>query len=357
MLCFTLCGIARAQAASLQLTGNGVATLLEKAQTRLSQRSRKRADLDLSAIKNWLAAMDSALTQALGSQGADSIAKLDDKARAQALLAYAAARQTQAYLTVSAKCSHADAEAASTALAASIKRLARAEKSPGRMRAIIVAVETMNHRPIFAMHTGDGRRELVLMGDNLGDRRCSNPKVEATNALNEPMSLEPRVVSALSNRIVIKLPAYLHAGDYILHVIPQRKGWFFCSAGAPAVAALRVLALPKVTVRYTLYEQCYSRKGSATTTVLGKGRLSMPVEQGKRVSQSLGVHACKRLVGFALKAKASFADGMSTTMGPVAQGATARTTIGWPSGLRLTWDPSVHIVSMHMDAKNCKAVL
>ena len=100
-----------------------------------------------------------------------------------------------------AACGEQPANNLADALAASVKRLADAEDASKDAQPVIDAVETLDHKPLFALHPGDKPLAFALTGTNLSDAQCADPEVTATDGQGAPLA-RPMSAQALMETLI-----------------------------------------------------------------------------------------------------------------------------------------------------------
>jgi hypothetical protein len=356
------CALATSTGAQLapRVTGEMVIAQLDAAQHDLAAKAHASADPQLVATSDQLAHMASDLRATLG--GADAtrpVDIIDGRAQARARRAQAAAQRTRAYLDISGGCIGGDARALADALAASVKRLADAEDASKDAQPVIDAVETLDHQPLFALHPGGKPLAFALIGTNLSDAQCADPKVTATNGQGAPLAVQPVITGVSAARIELKLPPskMLDPGSYVLHVVPRRKTFLLgCVTQPEAVAVVQIAKPLRLSVDYTLTAMCAAAGGAEKTVPLGSGTMPEISAYGSTVSQQIDTTACGDPLSYAVSATVRRADGSSASVGPIVQSANASITAGLPGGLSLSWNPSIHTMLVRSGANTCKGV-
>jgi hypothetical protein len=348
---------ARAQIAP-RLTGSAVIEQLQTAQHDLAARAAGLPHSSLAATGQRLATLTDALRKTLGSDAARPIDLIAADAKAAAYRAYAVVQRTQAYLQASKGCLETDSDAMADALATTVDLLAGATGS-AKLQPVINGVETADHRPLFVLRNTGKDTAFALVGANLFDAQCENPRVTATDAQGKPQSVQPRVTGMQADRIELALtdPSGLSPGSYVLHVASRRKAFLVgCAAQPEAIAAVQVAAPPKMSVSYALTATCKASHGAdqvTERTVTG----TMPGIGGTgTVSQRVALVDCAEPVSYAISAKVGFGDGRIASVGPFSQMASAGITVGLPGGLSLGWDPSVRELFVRPAGSQCKGV-
>jgi len=357
------CSLAVSAAAQLapRVTGEAVIAQLDAVQHDLAARAQASADPQLVATSAQLARMASDLRGTLsGADATKPVEIIDARAQAKARRAQAAAQRTRAYLDISGGCLGGDAQALVDALAAGIKQLAAASDSSKDAQPVIDAVETLDHQPLFALHPGDKPLAFALIGTNLSDAQCADPRVTATDGQGAPLAVQPEVTGVSAARIELKLPPsqMLDPGSYVLHVVPKRKTFLLgCTVQPEAVAVVQVAKPLRLSVDYTLTAMCGADRGGAEKSVpLGAGSLPDIHAYGSTVSRQVDTTACGDPSSYTISATVRRADGSSASVGPITQSANASITAGLSGGLSLSWNPSVHTMFVRSGANTCKGV-
>lgn len=337
-------------------TGDYVLAQLDAARQALALRAGNHPDPTLAAVDRQLGQIGDALRQQLGGAAAQPVEILDDKTKAVAMRANAAAQRTQAWLKASAACRGSDAKALATALALAVEQLATAPAVGKPAQPVINAVETPDQQPLFVIHPVDKPLAFDVLGANLLDAQCANPQVSLTDAQGKPVDAQPVVTSITPQRIALKLAstAGLKPGGYVLHVVPERKAFLVgCTKQPEAVAALQVASPLQVTIDYTLTATCGGQGAGGAQLTLGHGSLPVITRQSATVSQPIDVSTCVDPRSYTISATAHFGSGDQAAVGPVTQPADAGITAGLPGGLSLSWDPTIHTLFARSGAKTC----
>lgn len=350
-----LAGSVAAQVAP-RLTGSAVVAELDAARQELSTRAAGLPHSSLGATGERLGGMADALRKALGGDAGKPVDILDASAKAGAYRAHAAAERVKAFLDASKGCLDADANVMADALATTVEQLA-ASSGSAKAPPVIDGVETADHRPLFVL-PGNGRElAFALVGANLLDAQCEDPRVTATDAQGKLQEVQPGVTGVSPGRIELKLVAggRLSPGSYVLRVAVKHKAFLVgCTAQPEAIAVVQVAPPVKVSVSYTLGATCRA----------GNGERAMPPISGilpeltgaGTVSQQIDMVGCADPVSYAVSAKATYGDGHTASIGPISQIASAGITAGLPGGLSLSWDPSVRQLFVRAGANSCKGV-
>ncbi|GAB2548857.1 hypothetical protein [Rhodanobacter koreensis] len=340
-----------------RLTGDAVTTRLDATGHALAARAAKLHDARLDATSQRLEQMVATLRKVLAGNMDKPATALDGSSQAALLRADAAAQRTQAYLDASDGCLGGDAKALIEALAVSVDQLA-VEHASKAAPPVIDAVETMDHRPLFAIRPEPKPVAFALVGANLSDPQCADPQITVTDAGGKSLDAQPVVTGVSPARIELKWPTgtALEPGSYVLHVLPKRKVFLLgCSAQPEAAAAVQVVPPLRITVSYTLTAVCHAANGERSMS-LGTGAMPDITAHGATVSQPIDTSACADPVSYAITAKAAYEDGSSATAGPIVQSADAAITAGLPGGLSVSWDPGMHTLFVRAGANRCKGV-
>lgn len=347
-----LAGSASAQLAP-RLTGTAVIDELETAQHELAARAATLPHSSLDATGQRLGSMADALRKTLGGDAGKPIDILGANAKGSAYRAHAVAERTRAYLDASKGCLDADATAMADALASTVA-LAAGASGASKLQPVIDGVETPDHRQLFVLRNDGKDKAFALVGMNLFDAQCEDPVVTATDAQGKPLGVQPVVTGVSPTRIELKLPGdgQLSSGSYVLHVASKHKAFLVgCAAQPEAVAAVQVAPSAKVSVSYDVTATCHN--GQVMPPVSG----TLPDITGSgTVARQVEVAGCSDPLSYAIRAKVTFGDGHSASVGPISQIASAGITAGLPGGLALSWDPSVRQLFVRPAASRCKGV-
>jgi hypothetical protein len=333
-----------------RLTPGSVADQLDAARQRLAGQGTE-------ATAQQLQTLAQNLRGALAAQLAQPLTALDDRARGQVLRAHAAAQLASDYVDSVGGCREGEATAMAQALALSIRQLAQASAEGKPMQATIDRVETADHAALFALRATDKPVALALVGSELYDPQCPDPRLAATDARGAPLPAQPRITGVLPTRIEFEWPgtAALTPGSYVLHARPQHKAFLVgCSTQPEATVAVQLVPAPKFTVGYVLDAVC--GHGTPRTVALGKGTLPPLEGYGATAAQAIDTAACTDPVAYRISATIRYADGASASAGPFEQSADANATVGLPGGLSLSWDPAVRQLFVRSAAPMCKGV-
>ncbi|KAA0070914.1 hypothetical protein [Rhodanobacter sp. T12-5] len=336
-----------------RLTGAAVIGQLESARHELAARAASAPHSSLAATSERLGKLADALRKSLGNDAEKPIDTLGKDVRGSAYRASAVVQRTRAYLDATSGCLDADVEAMAEALSTTV-RLVADEDDSSKMQPVINGVETLDHRPLFVLHGAGKGPAFALVGANLFDAQCESPVVTATDGQGKLQSVQPSVTGVLPNRIELKVPdgAALAPGSYVLHVVAKHKAFLVgCSAQPQTIAAVQVAPPVKVSLSYGVAATC--RAGGADRT-LPPVTGTMPDLAGGIVAQQVAIDGCAEPVSYAITAKVTFGDGHSVSVGPISQVASAGITAGLPTGLSLSWDPSVRQIFVRPSATTCK---
>ncbi|GLQ87393.1 hypothetical protein [Dyella flagellata] len=335
-----------------RLTGEAVIARLDTAKQDVAARASATHDDRLASVGTRLGEMADALRKSLGDKAGQPADIMDDSRRIAVLRADAAVQRTRGFLDAAPSCPGSDAKALTEALATTIEQLAKASGS-SKAAPVISGVETIDHRPLFALHPGNAPVALALVGTNLSDPQCADPQISATDDKGKLLDNQPVITGVLPTRIELKLPdgAGGRPGALVLHVVPKHKGFLMgCSAQPEATTALQVTSPMRVSVSYDLTTTC-----SGGERVPASGNLPDITAYGATASRQVDA-ACPSPSRYAISAKVTFGDGASASVGPVEQTAAADITMGLPAGFTLSWSPSTRTVFVRSAANVCKAV-
>lgn len=336
-----------------RLTGDLVMAQLETAKQDLAERAASLHDDHLAVASDRLGQMAAALRKSLGSKSSQPVEIIDDSSRIAVLRADAAVQRTRAYLDAAKGCPGSDAKAMATGLATTIDRLASASGS-SKAAPVVSGVETIDHRPLFALHSGSTPIAVALVGTNLSDAQCADPQVTATDEHGKPIDPQPVVTGVLPTRIELKLPggASSPSGVYVLHVVPKHKAFLMgCTAQPEAQAILQVTPPLRVSVSYNLTATCSGQGAPA-----GSGVLPDITSYGATASHQVDTVSCPNPSRYAISAKVAFGDGSTASVGPIEQSADADITLGLPAGLSMSWSPSTRTIFVRSTPNICKGV-
>ncbi|HUB91177.1 MAG TPA: hypothetical protein VMA74_15745 [Dyella sp.] len=335
-----------------RLTGEAVIARLDTAKQDLAARAATAHDDRLAAVSTRLGDMADALRKTLGDKASQPADIMDNSRRAAVLRGDAAVQRTRAYLDEAPSCPGSDAKALTDALADTVDTLAKTSSS-SKATPVIGSVETIDHRPVFALHPGHAPVALALVGTNLSDPQCADPQLTATDDKGKLLDTQPVITGVLPTRIELKFPegAGSTSGPLVLHVIPKHKVFLRgCTAQPEAVTALQVTSPMRVSVSYDLTTTC-----SNGQRVPSSGTLPDITAYGATSSRQVEAAACEA-ARYAISAKLMFGDGNSASVGPVEQTAAADITLGLPAGFTLSWSPSTRTVFVRSAANVCKGV-
>lgn len=333
-----------------RLTAGAVAAQLDDASGRLA------AQAALASTAQQLRTMAQSLRATLGARLDQPLTALDDRERGRVLRAHAAARLASDFIEAIGGCRESESNAMAQALASSIDHLARAPDESKPMQATIERVEAADHAAVFALHAAGTPVALALVGDELADPQCGDPRVQLTDAKGVPLRVQPRLTGVTPGRVELEWPAddALAPGTYLLHLRPQRKAFLVgCTAQPEAVVALQRVSPAQFTIDYVLQASC---EGSASMVTLGSGRLATLAGYGATAAQAIDTSACAQPQGYRITATVAYADGTRAAVGPFEQNSDANLTVGLPGGVSLSWDPTVRRLFARSGQPRCKAV-
>lgn len=320
-------------------------------------KSQPPAGSPLAALGQQLAGMADALRQSAGGNASQPVELVGDALRARIVRAHAAAARVQAYLAVSGGCGATDTAAMQAALSAGVERLVAATAA-GKQVPAIDSVQSMANMPLFALHPAAlpaGKPlAFALVGSDLADAQCADPRVSTTDAAGKPLASQPVLTGASPARLELRWPdaAALPSGPVVLHVATQRKVFLLgCSALPEADAVVQVAPPVRFDVDYVLEAVCPAQGG---TVPLAHGRLPTLNGYGATVSQPVNTSACAEPDAYRLSATVTQADGSSQAAGPFTQSAQATITAGLPGGLSMSWSPSAQALFVRSGAATCK---
>lgn len=337
-----------------RLTGEAVIARLDTAKQDLAARASNTHDDRVAAVSTQLGEMADALRKTLGDKASQPADIMDDSRRAAVLRGDAAVQRTRAYLDQAPGCPGNDAKALTDALAATIDKLAKTSSS-SKATPVISSVETIDHRPVFALHPGNTPIALALVGTNLSDPQCADPQITATDEKGKLLDTQPVITGVLPTRAELKFPE--GAGSkpdtvVILHLMPKHKVFLRgCTSQPEAVTALQVTAPMRISISYDLTTTCGNGQ-----RVPSSGTLPDITAYGTTSSRQVEAAACPDPSRYAISAKLTFGDGHSASVGPVEQTAAADITMGLPAGFTLSWSPSTRTVFVRSAANVCKGV-
>lgn len=341
-----------------RVTGQAVLDQLASAQHDLAAHAQAGDLPSLAAASQQLARMAIDLHAALGDASAKPVALIDERTRARAWRAQAAAQRTRAYLQASPGCAGTDAAAMAAALSSTVERLATATDSSRDAQPVIDAVETLDHQPLFAMRPSAKPLAFALVGSNLADPQCADPKITATDDQGRPLAVQPVATGVSPARIELELPpsGLLAPGGYVVHVVPSRKAFLVgCTAQPEAIAVVQVARPLRIAVDYTLAARCGTADGVREVS-LATGTLPDITAHGGMVQQQVDTTACGDPLSYTVSAGVTRDGGGRSLVGPIEQSANASITAGLPGGLSLNWNPSIHTLFVRSGAPTCKGV-
>ena len=336
-----------------RLTGEAVIARLDTARQDVVARAGATHDDSLAAVGTSLGQMAEALRKTLGDKASQPADIMDDSRRVAVLRADAAVQRTRGYLEAAPSCPGSDAKAMTEALASAIGQLAKAAGS-SKAAPVISSVETIDHRPLFALRSGTAPVALALVGTNLSDPQCADPQISATDEKGKLLDNQPVITGVLPTRIELKLPEGVGGkpGPMLLRVVPKHKAFLMgCSAQPEATTALQIAAPMHVSVSYELVTTCGNGE-----RVASPGILPDITAYGATSSAQVQAAACANPSRYAISAKLTFGDGNSAVAGPVEQTAAADITLGLPAGFTMNWSPSTRTVFVRSAANVCKGV-
>jgi hypothetical protein len=336
-----------------RLTGEAVIAHLDTAKQDLAARASSMHDDRLAAASTRLGEIADALRKTLGDKASQPADLMDDSKHVAVLRGDAAVQRTRAYLDAAPSCPGSDAKALADALATTIDKLAKASDS-SKATPVINSVQTIDNRPLFALHPGNTPVAIALVGTNLSDPQCADPQISATDEKGKLLDTQPVITGVLPTRIELKFPdgAGSKPGALVLHVVPKHKVFLRgCSAQPEATTALQVTAPLRVSVSYDLITICGSGERVASS-----GSLPDITAYGATSSSQVDAAACPDPSRYAVSAKVTYGDGKNASVGPVEQTATADITMGLPSGFTLSWSPSTRMLFVRSAANVCKGV-
>jgi hypothetical protein len=335
-----------------RLTGEVAIHELDTAAAALAARAASQPGTPLDATSAQLKALAASLRQSLGGDVAKPVETIGGEPRARVLRAHAAALRTQDFLKACSGCTGVDASATAAALAAGIEALARADHV-AKLVPVIDTVETLDHRPLFAVRQGGKLAGLAVNGVNLADPQCADPRITATDAGGKPLATQPTLTGVLSTRLELHWSqlASLPAGAVVLHVVPQHKVFLLgCTTLPEATATFEVTPPVHFAVDYVLSASCASGQ-----TVLGRGSMPTIEGYGSTVMRSIDTSACAAPQSYTVTATVT-AGGGPVSVGPFTQSADASITAGLPGGLVLSWNPAAKALFVRSGASQCKGI-
>ena len=357
MLTLTLLLVAAAQLVTAQiaprLTGEVAIHELDAVSTALAARATGQPGTPLGAVSRQLKALAESLRESLGGDLGKPVETIGSEPRARVLRAHAAALRTQDFLKSCSGCTGADADATAAALAAGIDALAK-DGTVAKLVPVIDTLETLDHRPLFAVRQGGKSPGLALNGVNLADTQCADPRVTATDAGGKPLATQPTLTGVLPTRLELHWPevAALPAGPVVLHVVPQHKVFLLgCTTLPEATATFEVTPPVRFAVDYVLSASCASGQ-----TVLGRGTMPTITGYGSTVVHAIDTSSCTAPQSYTVTATVASGAGARVSVGPFTQSAGASITAGLPGGLVLSWNPAVNTLFVRSGASQCKGV-
>ncbi len=336
-----------------RLTGDVAIHELDIAAAALAARAGLQPGTPLDAASRQLKALAVSLRESIGGDVGKPIETIGSEPRARVLRAHAAALRTRDFLKSCSGCTGADAGATAAVLAAGIDALAKADQVAKQV-AVIDTVETLDHRPLFAIRQGGKLSSLALNGVNLADTQCADPHIMATDAGGRPLASQPTLTGVLPTRLELHWSqlASLPAGPVVLHVVPQHKVFLLgCTALPEATATFEVTPPVHFAVGYVLSARCASGE-----LVLGRGTMPTITGYGSTVVRTIDTFSCAAAQSYTVTATVTSGGGGPVSVGPFTQSADASITAGLPGGLVLSWNPAVNTLFVHSGASQCKGV-
>jgi hypothetical protein len=290
-----------------------------------------------------------------------SLIVLSSRERALVLRANAVTQRAKQYLNVSSGCADTVNSAMASVLLSAVEQMMHAKKNAGSKPAVIDAIETTNsHQPIFIIKHGEKLSSLTLLGVNFTDSQCANPSIMVTNGQGIKLKQQPVIERATPARIQLKWfnMGNLMPDQYVLHITPRRESFLFgCSLQTreQALGVLQVISTPKVTVSYTLTAlyKMNNKSRKLQSEVIGTGVLGPLSHDGAISAVTISVPKTKDVVNYTLEAKSSYGGVSTMPVGPISQPADANITIGLPSGLTVTWNPALKLLSSKLRQNKC----
>lgn len=336
-----------------RLTGEVAIKELDAASVALAARAAGQPGTALDAASRQLKALAASLRESLGGDVGKPVETIGSEPRARVLRAHAAALRTQDFLKSCGGCTGADAGATAAALAAGIDALAKAGQV-AKLVPVIDTVETLDHRPLFAVRQGGKSSGLALNGVNLADTQCADPRITATDAGGKPLATQPTLTGVLATRLELHWPevAALPAGPVVLHVLPQHKVFLLgCTTLPEATATFQVTPPVRFAVAYELSAGC-----AGGQTVLGRGTMPTIEGYGSTAARTIDTASCTAPQSYTVTATVALGSSDPVSVGPITQSADAAMTAGLPGGLILSWNPMVKTLFVRSGASQCKGV-
>ncbi len=356
-LCLAMFAVAATRPLAAQiaprLTGKLVIKELDAISTALAARAAAQPGAPLGAVSQQLQAMVTSLRESLGGDVGKPVETIGSESRARVLRAHAAALRTQDFLKSCSGCTGADADATAAALAAGIDALAK-DDQVAKLVPVIDSLETLNHRPLFAVRQGGKASGLAVNGVNLADTQCADPHIMATDADGKPLATQPTLTGVLPTRLELHWPEVvaLPAGPVVLHVVPQHKVFLLGCITLPEASATFELTPPvHFSVDYVLSASCASGQ-----TVLGRGTMPMITGYGSTVVRTIDTSSCTAPQSYTVTATVATGGGGRVSVGPFTQSAGASITAGLPDSLILSWNPAVNTLFVRSGASQCNGV-
>lgn len=336
-----------------RLTGEVAIRELDAASVALAARAAGQPGTSLDAASRQLKALAVSLHESLGGDIGKPVETIGGEPRARVLRAHAAALRTQDFLKSCGACTGVDGGATAAALAAGIDALAKAGQV-AKLVPVIDTVETLDHRPLFAVRQGGKSSGLALNGVNLADTQCADPRITATDAGGRPLASQPTLIGVLATRLELHWPeaATLPAGPVVLHVVPQHKVFLLgCTTLPEATATFQVTPPVHFAVAYELSASCASGQ-----TVLGRGTMPTIEGYGSTATRAIDTASCTAPRSYTVTATVTPGGSDPVSVGPITQSADAAITAGLPGGLILSWNPMVKTLFVRSGASLCKGV-
>lgn len=348
-----------------RLTGELVISELDAAAAALAARAAKQPGTPLSAVSLQLESLAASLRDSLGGDLGKPVEILSGEPRARVQRAHAAAQQAQNFLTSTSGCTGADATATAAALAASVDALGKGDQTGklakianlakgAKLVPVIDTLETLDHRPLFAIRQGGKSSGLALNGANLADLQCANPLISVTDASGTPLATQPTLTGVLPTRLELKWPemAALPAGQVVVHVLATHKTFLLgCSALSEATANFEVTPPVHIAVGYVLSASCASGQSE-----LGRGTMPLIEAYASTVMRTIDTASCAAPKSYTVAATVTLGGGSPVSVGPITQTADAVITAGLPGGLTMSWNPAVNTLFVRAGASQCKAI-
>lgn len=355
MLALLLVVVAPPVAAQIapRLTGQVAIKELDEASVVLAASAARQPGMSLEAVSLQLKTLATSLRKSLGGDLGKPVETLGSEPRARVQRAHAAALQAQYFEKSCRGCTGVDAAATTTALAAGVDALAKADQM-AKIVPVIDTVETLDHRPLFAIRQGGKSSGLALNGVNLADSECADPRVTATDAAGKLLATQPTFTGVLSTRLELTWPALaaLPAGLMVLHVLPQHKMFLLGCSTLPEATATFVVTPPvRFAVDYVLSASC-----AGGLKVLSRGTMPTIETYGGTVARMIDTSSCAAPQGYAVTATIALGGRDPVSVGPITQTADAVITVGLPGELTLSWNPAVNTLFVRSGASHCMGI-